>query len=322
MPPAIVTPRVEHGAGHQTSTLDARRETRRERARFAQARRAERQYSAQLRHIARQIGAIIRGLFDPENPDDPGWDRINATLDNYTRLIEPWAEAVARRMLADVSRRDETAWYRLSRQLGESLRGEIAQTPTGQILRDLMAAQVHLITSLPREAAQRVHHLSIEQLSGGRRWEEIAKDVLGSGEVSKSRANLIARTETGRAQSTFTAARAQHVGSPGFIWRTARDRDVRRLHAGYEGRFFTWTDPPLLDDGRPGLPGGIWNCRCYCEVVLPDQDIARRLGPQPRSRLYEAALLPEADDLNERYRRGDISRAEYETGLEELARGL
>jgi SPP1 gp7 family putative phage head morphogenesis protein len=263
-------------------------ETAAQRARFAQAYRAERQYAVQLRQIARQVGHIVNGTFNPDDPTDPGWAEIERALLGYADLITPWANATAARMLADVSRRDATAWTRLGREISRALHREIAGAPVGPLLRQLQASQVALITSLPREAAERVHELSLEALTGGKRWNQIVEEIRQSGPVSIGHANTIARTETGRASSNFTAVRAQHVGSPGFIWRTARDRDVRELHQLFEGQFYRWTHPPKLDDGRPGLPGSIWNCRCWPEPVLPDTTPIT--GPRPRNPAYLTAL--------------------------------
>ena len=255
---------------------------------WLRARRAERQYAVRLRHIARQIDVIVSGLFHPENPADPGWAAIEQALRQYELLLEPWAEATAARMLADVALRDAASWQRLGKVIGRALRQEIDTAPIGPLIQELQALQVHLITSLPRDAAERVHELSLEAVTSARRWEEIARDILAQGKISRSKANTIARTETARAATNVEAVRAQHVGSEGFVWRTARDKDVRKLHRQFEGHFYRWDDPPILDDGRPGLPGTIYNCRCFAEIVLPGEIPVE--GPRPRNPAYLEAL--------------------------------
>jgi SPP1 gp7 family putative phage head morphogenesis protein len=248
----------------------------------------------QLRHIARQIGVIVRGLFRPNDPADPGWSAIAEALRAYERLIEPWARATATRMVADVARRDAASWHRLGQQVNRALREEIATAPTGPAVHGLLEDQVDLITSLPREAAQRVQELALDAVTGGKRWTEVAQAVLASGEVSRSRANTIARTETGRAATALVQTRAEHVGSPGYIWRTARDRDVRPRHRQLEGTFHRWNEPPLASEpGQQEMhyhPGSGPNCRCFPEVVIGEGDITRQQGPRPRSAEYLAAL--------------------------------
>lgn len=271
----------------------ARRNARRARA-------AENRFAVQLRGVARQIDIIVTGMFGPGLGEDPAAEAIAAeqlrqiedTLDAYARLITPWARATAARMLAEVAQRDAAGWHRLGQEIGRALVEEIGRAPIGPPLHRLMDEQVALITSLPREAGLRVHHLALEGLTGGRRWEEIAKDILASGEVSRSRANLIARTETGRAATTLTQVRSEHLGSPGYIWRTARDLDVRLRHRELEGQFVVWGQPPIASE--PGQrvmryhAGAGPNCRCFCEPVLAGE--TPQLGPRPRNPEYLAAL--------------------------------
>jgi len=237
------------------------------RKRFTQARKAESQYNRNLRMLARQVGQLIKGL----NPDGSysNSQQIVRVLQNYAEMINPWATSVARMMLADVARRDESAWMEHSQYLGKAMRSEILQAPTGQALRELMAQQVHLITSLPLEAANRVHELATGAIYTGDRPAKLVEEILLTGNVTEGRARLIARTETSRAASNLLEARARYVGSDGYIWRTSDDGDVRPSHKKMEGKFVSWGDPPTLDNMK-GHAGCLPNCRCWAEPVLPD----------------------------------------------------
>jgi SPP1 gp7 family putative phage head morphogenesis protein len=243
-----------------------RREAAKERAAFSRVRRAERQYATQLRKVARHVGDIIRN-HQPDTAD--GMAEIRAILSKYSEAIAPWAKTAAARMITDVGRRDEKAWEENSKAMGRSLREEIASAPTGQYLRDKLAENVKLIRSLPTEAAERVHNLTLEALFDASRSSEIAKEIARSGEVTVSRANLIARTEVAGTASGLVEARALHVGSEGYIWRTAGDSDVRTSHRAMNGKFVRWDSPPTLD-GMTGHAGRFPNCRCYPEPVIPD----------------------------------------------------
>jgi SPP1 gp7 family putative phage head morphogenesis protein len=246
-----------------------REELRRRQRRFLRGRGAEGQFAAALRRIARQIGALTNGIVGAE-PDPNQIAELVRTLEGYSRLIGPWAEATAARVLAEIDRRDAAAWSEHGREIGRALRREIASAPTGPVLARLLDEQVHLIKSLPLEAAQRVQGLAQEAMLGGRRWSEVAADIRATGQVGYSRANTIARTETARVSSLLSETRAVHVGSPGYIWRTARDREVRPRHRRLEGQFIRWDSPPVAGErGERAHAGQIYNCRCFAEVVLP-----------------------------------------------------
>jgi SPP1 gp7 family putative phage head morphogenesis protein len=241
---------------------------------FRRARGAERRYASRLRGVAAQVGELVRGLFDPL--DLRTADRIEDALDSYARTLDPWARAVARRMLADVSTFDADLWMRASREMGAALREEVLRAPTGAALFRALEEQVALITSLPREAARRVHRIAAESLSTGARAEEASREIMRMGSTTKARANLIARTEIGRARAELTRARAEHVGSAGYTWRTARDSDVRPLHRKLEGTWHAWGDPPVAGErGERAHPGSIYNCRCWPEVDVPAEWLGR-----------------------------------------------
>lgn len=232
---------------------------------FTQARKAERFYGAQLRKIAAHIGELVRGS---PPPDILAAAALGDRLKKYAEILRPWAGSVAERMLADVSRRDREIWRSRSGEMASLLRRELDTAPTGAAMRRLMGEQVQLITSLPTEAAERVHRLTREALLNSTRAGQIAQEIARTGEVTKSRATLIARTEVGRAQTLLTQVRAEHIGSEGYVWRTAHDGDVRPSHRAMEGKFVAWGRPPTLD-GLTGHAGALPNCRCFCEPVIP-----------------------------------------------------
>ena len=253
------------------------RETRRQREFFSRVRRGEAAYSVNLRKIAQHVGDLVKA-FDPTSPAQ--LRELENALRRYADLLTPWARATASRMLVDVSRRDEKVWAEYTKFLGVNLRREITSTPIGDVMRSLLSEQVSLITSLPTEAAERVHRLASESLYTGSRANalggliepSVSAEILRTGETTRSRANLIARTEVGRAATTLTQARAESVGSVGYIWTTAHDYDVRPLHKKLDGTFVRWDDPPVSGEkGERAHAGCIYNCRCFSYPILPGE---------------------------------------------------
>ena len=119
---------------------------------------------------------------------------------------------------------------------------------SGRVMQQLLAEQVTLIQSIPLEAAQRVHRLTLEGVENSTRASEIAKEILRTEEVTTSRAVLIARTETARTAATLTQARAEHIGADSYIWRTSGDSTVRSDHRALNGKIFQWNNPPVADE--------------------------------------------------------------------------
>ncbi len=237
--------------------------------RFKQEKKATKSFSRNLRAVARQVGIIVKG-FAPRGVVT-NVAALSSALSQYSKLLDPWARAISKSMVAEVGQRNEKSWFEASRELGISLRNQLQTSPAGQVMRKLMDEQAALITSLPIRAAHRVHKLTTEALLDSSRASEVAKEIARSGKVSESQAMLIARTEVARTASILTQTRAQAIGSDSYIWRTSDDSDVRHQHAEHNGKTFKWSDPPV--SGSKGMKyhaGQGPNCRCYPEPIIPE----------------------------------------------------
>jgi SPP1 gp7 family putative phage head morphogenesis protein len=250
------------------SFLNLRKARRLARERFLAGRKAERYYQRQLAQVARQIRHIVRGMAPEGVVTDIG--ALTSTLNRYADILTPWGESVVSRMVADVSRRDATAWEQHAREIGQTLRREIASAPTGAAMRQALQDRVQEITSLPRKAAERLFKLTTEAVTTSTRAKEIQQEILASGRVSLATAKMLARTGVSTTATVITKARAEHIGSPGYIWRTSKDGAVRPSHRKMEGKLVPWGKPPTLDNYTAHC-GEFANCRCFPEPIIPDR---------------------------------------------------
>jgi SPP1 gp7 family putative phage head morphogenesis protein len=237
--------------------------------RYTRGRKAEAQYRRQLVGVGKQVGSLIRG-FAPGGVIT-NLEGLTAVLNRYAEILKPWARAITFNMHASVARRDLVTWEERGKEMSRALRKELLWAPTGEAMRAAMEEQVTLITSLPIEAAQRVHKIAREQILNSERYPELQKEIMRSGHVTESRARLIARTETARTASLLTESRARYVGSTHYIWHSVGDSDVRPRHRKLNGHVFAWDDPPVSgESGERSHPGQIYNCRCFAEPIIPD----------------------------------------------------
>ncbi len=223
-------------------------------------RSAESSYSGELRKVARAVADLVKG--SPDNPD-----ALARSLRSYAELVRPWARSAAQRMLDRVARDDRKAWERLTGDVGTALKKELREAPTGARVRQLLEEQVDLITSLPRQTAEKVQALALETVARGGRSGDVVAEMLKAGDATFTRAKLIARTEVGKAATAITQSRAEVVGSPGYIWRTSEDGDVRPSHRQMHGKMVRWDSPPKLDGIVAHAGAGI-QCRCYAEPLV------------------------------------------------------
>lgn len=132
---------------------------------------------------------------------------------------------------------------------------------------------VALIKSLATDKAQRVRAI-LDDAGAGTRVEEVARSIREMGDVTRSRAELIARDQVLKLNAEVTEVRHKAAGIEEFVWSTSRDERVRPDHKALEGKRFRYDDPPVVDRrrGTRGLPGVHFQCRCVAVPVIPGFD--------------------------------------------------
>lgn len=118
--------------------------------------------------------------------------------------------------------------------------------------------------------ANRIYAGAVEQVFSrpdvfGLMVEEIRGLLQDIGDVSESRAALIARDQTLKLYAGLTEASHRANGIERYVWSTSDDERVRPEHAKLEGQVFAYTAPP-----EPGNPGEDYQCRCNAIPVLED----------------------------------------------------
>ena len=244
---------------------------------FQPSKAAERRYATQVRGVGREVGRILQA-----SPDAAA---ARHQLKRYTEAIKPWAEQTAANMVRDCARHNEQGWRAAAQHWGIDIRGMLA-ADISKAVNEKISDNIKLITSLPQHAAERVGELARQAVENGTRAETLAKQIAAQGDVAMSRARTIAATEISKTGTALTSARAQAVGSEGYIWRTTRDGNRRPSHAAMEGRYVRWDQPPTLD-GMTGHAGEFPNCRCYPEPVVPEA--SGRTSPSPMPTQAEEA---------------------------------
>lgn len=230
-------------------------------------------YERDLRKVAREVGRIIEAFQVKSSLGDIS--KMQNHLAEYAKILAPWAQLKGTELAEAANQQDKLAWARATAEMGRGIHLELrGNTRIGSTMREIMNRQVHYITSLPIEAGERVHQLVIEGLSNSTRAEEIAKEIARSGEVTQSRAMLIARTETSRAQTSLTQARSLAVGAESYIWRSVHDSRVRLRHRELDKSIHRWDNPPVASEPNAEVihahPGEIFNCRCWAQPIIAD----------------------------------------------------
>ncbi len=230
--------------------------------------RAERTFMAHLRKVAEHTGHLVKGFAAGDIELLPTMMQL---LQAYSDALKPWAVSTVKRMLGEVDDRDQDSWQRLGQAISQQLRHDLRRAPMGEVMHKLMHEQVGLVQSLPLEAAERLHKLTIQGLENSERAAYYVDEIEKTGEVTRSRAVLIARTEVARTASMLSQARATAAGITHYIWQTSGDTDVRPGHRAMQGKVCSYASPPAVNENGRIMrhhPGQIWNCRCWAEPLV------------------------------------------------------
>lgn len=226
----------------------------------------------------RDILGIVRKFFQTAEDVAHLLLRVPEWLEAYARqaaeamvTMQRWENARSWREAAMLSSRGREIYAAVRREL----RGGV-----GREYRALVDRNAELITSLPGELAVRAVRRASAAALAGQRAESLLGEAVFS-RVARARARLIARTETAKAQTALTEARAEDLGLEWYEWQTAEDQRVRPSHKKMQSVLVAWSDPPspesIVGQKNPPAPyqaGGIYNCRCYPAPLLKFSQVA------------------------------------------------
>lgn len=112
---------------------------------------------------------------------------------------------------------------------------------------------------------EKVGKMAIE----GNSQKDIIEYLLKEFNVSKRKAEFLARNETAIATTSYLRAKYLEEGFTEFKWHTNLDGRERPLHRELHNHVFRFDNPPIIDErtGQRGLPAETYNCRCTFSPV-------------------------------------------------------
>lgn len=122
-------------------------------------------------------------------------------------------------------------------------------------MKTFVKQNVNLIETVHKSYFKDIQTMVTNGVSNGDSATSIAKKISDRTGVSKNRAKLIGRDQTGKLNSDLNASRQAELGVKKFVWSTVGDERVRDEHASLDGKVFSYSNPP-----SEGLPGQPINC--------------------------------------------------------------
>lgn len=145
-----------------------------------------------------------------------------------------------------------------------------------EAIRRWIAENVLLIKSIPNETLGDMREIILSSYLKGNSIRDIQKAIQETYDVSKRRAQLLARDQVATLNAQLTKAQQTDAGCSKYRWSTSKDSRVRDCHKALDGKTFSWNDPPEMwyetkqgrvYTGRKCHPGEDFMCRC-CAIPI------------------------------------------------------
>jgi SPP1 gp7 family putative phage head morphogenesis protein len=244
---------------------------------------ARRHIEAKYKTALRNLGRFLVAQITADDTEDSIVGKLSGLASSDA--IGVWARTLATTFITHLLDENSRTWRQAAaeagqgRQIYNALQRELSG-PVGRRVNELIDDNARYIKSLPDAVAQQMtRHMASEAFKGSRQAYKYPEFQDMVGDMANWHAKLIARTETAKAMSALTQARAEELGHDWYIWHTCEDQRVRDSHRHMDGVLCRFSDPPAPEEivgersaGRYN-PGGIYNCRCYAEPIILWEEI-------------------------------------------------
>lgn len=139
-------------------------------------------------------------------------------------------------------------------------------------VRAAVKENMKLIKSIGPSYSERGHRIIKDSLLSGKDDSSIKDRLLDLGGfderykgTEERRAKTIARDQTQKTMNAIDRVRQKKVGIKYYFWEATRDSKTRKEHAKYNGKRFSWDEPP-----SDGHPGDAVQCRCHARPDTKD----------------------------------------------------
>jgi uncharacterized protein with gpF-like domain len=222
------------------------------------------------------IGATYRAkppeMAQDKSPAATLQEAIEKLRRRWERRFDEAAPRLAKWFALSVMQRSDRALEQILRDAGLSVRFQMPRA-ANDVLQATTAENVSLIKSIASQHLTQVEGLVMRSVQRGRDVGGLASELEARYAITRRRAELIARTENGKATAMIQRVRQQSVGITQAVWCHSRGGTHKRpshVQASEDKVVFEvaegWLDPAINKRIWPGTEIG---CKCFSRPVLP-----------------------------------------------------
>ena len=192
------------------------------------------------------------------------------------RLAKRWgkrfdeaAEEMAAYFAKASAARSDAAMRSILKRGGWSVKFKMT-APMRDVMNATIAENVGLIRSIPEQYHTEVVGLVMRSATAGRDLATLSDELSARYEITRRRAEFIARDQQNKMTANFTRVRQVEMGITEAVWlHSAGGRNPRPTHVRKSGKRYDvqkgWWDPAVQEYIWPGI---LPNCRCVSKPVV------------------------------------------------------
>ena len=186
----------------------------------------------------------------------------------WQRQFNDAAPKLAEYFATAASDRSTNALQRILDEAGMTVKFRMTDAAR-DVYQAVIGENVGLIKSIAQQHLVQVEGIVMRSVAGGRKLDELAKELQEQFGVTKRRAALIARDQNNKATAVLTRVRQRELGVQTAIWmHSGGGKHPRPSHVAFNGKTYD-IDKGAYIDGEWIFPGQLINCRCVSRSVIP-----------------------------------------------------
>ncbi|WP_302785194.1 phage head morphogenesis protein [Bilophila wadsworthia] len=198
-------------------------------------------------------------------------DRLKSLFRYWTKRWRESAESFAREFVGSTRRRTEAGMRQALKDAGFTVRMEGSRAMS-DVARALFEENVNLIKSIPQHYFTEVTGLVQRSASMGRDVEFLADELHKRYEITRRRAEFIARDQSNKATEAIKRVQDKELGITEGVWvHVPGKKTSRHTHQLMNGKKFVITEGLYDSDvKRKVLCGELPGCQCTYRAVIPE----------------------------------------------------
>ena len=152
-----------------------------------------------------------------------------------------------------------------------------------QLISKWISDNVSFVKSIPNDTLGEMERIVMSGFSSGMSIRDLTKEIQKEYGTSKSKAQSLARDQISTLNAQIAKQQQTDAGCSKYKWSSSKDSRVRDCHKAFDGRIFSWDNPPegwyktkqgIKSTGRKCHPGEDYCCRCVAIPVFDRENIS------------------------------------------------